>query len=307
MAKYDEYANGFYITHLIVPTGRIFYNRGPVEEQFPQITCDVQIGVDESTKQTGICIADMKGNPLMLIDLINIALPKAEVYLTLLRRWVNKTLPKMKVKRIIYEEINQNAPQQYARRRLMQVANIFETYVDECEDNIEITCINNKTWKKHLLADDKYKGQRTKTDLVKSAVQNAVAEWIPVVNLYRSVYYNGDSCDATGIIYGYAKECFVDSNCRNMKVNSTLKSTPLRSYNKYYCELNELIDKVKRGETSLTGYKKLCYNPDMTLEDNCLRAINYNPKGVILWNLNHKNITANTVIIVKYSGSKKQL
>lgn len=285
MAKYSEYHAGMLITHYIVSTNQIFYNTGPFEQQFPKINFEVQLGIDESTTQTGICIADMKGNPVMLIDIINRSLPKAEIYLTLLRQWVNRTLPNINIKRIIYEEINQNAPQQYARKRLLQVANIFEDYVANCEDDIEIVCINNKTWKKHLLIDSKYDHRRVKTELVKAAVQEAVEDLIPSILNYKLVYYNGDSCDAVGIIYGYCKECFTDDTCANLQVNSTMKSTPLRAYTKKYIELDELIKLSKQGQINIKGYKKAKYNPNFTLENNCLRAINYNRTGVILYGL----------------------
>lgn len=311
MAKYSEYEYGFAVAHLIVPTGKIFYNRGPIDEQFPIINGPVQLGVDESTTQTGICVADMKGNPLMLIDLVNLSLPKAEVYLTLLKRWVHYVLPKMDVRRIIYEEINQNAPQKYARKRLMQVANIFEDYVNEAETDIELVCINNKTWKKHLLASPEYDGQRVKTELVKAAVKKEVYNHIPTMCDYRFVYQNGDSCDAYGIVYGYKKECFIDEACKERKVNSTIKNTPLRKYSSRYVDLPDLRKQVTEGKISnFKKFKKLRYNADLTLEDNCLRSINYNPAGVILYGLNiekvknmlcfdaNRDISENTVLLV---------
>lgn len=311
MAKYDEYALGFYITHFIISTGQVFVDSGPLDTKFPVFNGPVQLGIDESTTQTGICVAAMDGTPIMLIDVINRSLPKAEVYLTLLRRWINNVFPKMDIKRIIYEEINQNAPQQYARKRLMQVVNIIESYADTCESDIELTCINNKVWKKHFLSDSRYDGKRVKTELVKMAVKEEAERQYSNLVHYKRYYYNGDSTDALGIIYGYSKECFIDNKCTKYKINNTMKPTPLRSYLKEYYSMAEITNKIKSGE--IKGVKLAKYNPNMTLEDNCLRAVNYNPQGVIIWGLTdskkvvnilkfdaNTELTENSVILIRH-------
>lgn len=312
MAKYDEYGLNFYVTHYFVASDQVYVDSGAYDERFPNVIGEVQIGIDESTTQTGICIANMEGHPLVLIDCINRGLPKAEVFLTLFRRWVNKVFPKMDIRRIIYEEINQNAPQQYARKRLMQVVSILEDYVDNCETDIELVCINNKVWKKHLLADPKYDGMRVKTDLVKTAVKEAVEDLLPGVYKYRRFYYNGDSTDAVGIIYGYTHECFIDEKCKKYIVNNTMKPTPLRSYSKDYYDLTEFTADIRSGK--YPNIKMVKYNPNLTLEDNCLRSLNYNPDGVVLWGLDdrkciniikfdaNREICERDVLFVKYSG-----
>lgn len=282
MGRFDSYGRLFIQT---IYTSSGIYSHIGEGSIIGGIDCPVQIGIDESTSQTGLCICDMKGNLLMLVDLINKGLPKAEIFLAMLEQWVDNNFPQLDIRRIIYEEINQNAPQQYARKRLIQVVSVFERYYYRAPHEFELCSINNLTWKKHLLAADKFKGRRKKTELVKEAAKEALTDLYPEAQEYMYVNGKGDSADAFGVVYGYMHECFLNADGKHRRVNATMKSTPIRKYAKKYMDFDEfakLVQSSPEQKQKYSGYKYLTYNSEYTLEENCLRAINYCSTGVVL-------------------------
>lgn len=257
--------------------GKVYKKTG-IDTIIPELNIPVLIGVDQSTKQTGICITTLSGKILLVLDIINYGLDSSELYTAMLDMWVENNFNNLIIEKIIYEEVDHNAPQMYVRRKLQAVADIFNKfkYRYKGSGKMDVCCINNLTWKKHFLADDKYKGRRRKTQDVKLAVQEEVCSRFPELIRYQSYNLNHDSCDAVGIVMGFLDECFIDRDITKLKINTTMKNNPKRKYYKKY--VDTATEKLNVNSNCIQAY----YNKDLTLEENCLRALNYHPEGMIL-------------------------
>lgn len=268
---YDSYQRLFKV--LISFNGKTYQNYG-IKKMLPTVPFKVLIGVDESTSQTGLCIIDEKGKPIFLVDLVNLGLPNARLYASMLRRWVENNFEGLKILTIVYEEVGFNSPQKEVKKKLNSIVDIFEDYKYSYCPSIEVKAVNNLTWKKHFLNDPVYKGRKKKRSEVKLAVQEEVCKRYPEFTDYQNYNFGFDSCDAVGIIKGYLCECFVDEDLSKPKINKIMKNYPKRKYTKEYWDLK--VNKIKIEAPILF------YNSELTLEDNCLRAINSYPNGVFI-------------------------
>jgi hypothetical protein len=303
---YEGYSALFKVT--ISTHGKVFAISG-TKRVLPELAEEVCIGVDQSTTQTGICITDLKGKPIAVLDLINLGLP-ANIYIEMTREWVFNNFSVLKINRIVYEEVGHNAPQRYVKKKLQAVANIFEAYKVASREDFTVAEINNVTWKKHYLADPCYKGRKKARADVKQAIVEETCKRFPQFERYQYYNYGHDSCDATGIIVGYFEECFIDNDIGKMQVNTTMPSMPKRKFSISYHDIT-LEDTVANFGPAV---KVLRYNPNFTLDDNVKRAGNYAPNGVILvpdsektlmlWRFNSgKELSLTAIMFVQYCGS----
>lgn len=302
---YEGYSALFKITLSV--SGKVFANSG-TKRIMPELKQELCLGVDQSTSQTGICLTDLKGKPVAVLDIINLGLP-ASIYIEMMREWVFNNLPALQINRIVYEEVGHNSPQKYVKRKLQAVANIFECYKTATKQTFPIIEINNVTWKKHYLADPCYKGRKKAREDVKLAIVEETCKRFPQFERYQKYNFGHDSCDATGIIVGYFAECFVDNDINKMRVNTTMPPRPKRQFSVTYHDISKEDSKTQFG----SNVQILRYNPNFTLDDNIKRAGNYAPDGVIIipdsektlmmWKFNSgKELSLTAIMFVQYLG-----
>ena len=248
-----------------------------------QINEELIITVDESSTQCGICIATASGNILAIMDVINNGLPRDD-FIRFFRKWFRLNFSQYKIKYIVCERAEQNAPQMYVRKLLQKLITILEDFASDYD--AEFYQIDNKTWKKHFLSDDCYKGQRIKTELVKLAVVDRACRIYEPFRNYYAMDKGTDSADAIGILYGFLKECFVNGN---WKVCTIMPTYPKRKYSCVFMEIDELKDKVSNGIIS-RNTPIVKYNPEYTFEDNARKIINFFDNGAILYTDDEKTL-----------------
>ena len=142
-----------------------FYGTGTV---IPELDYKVNISFDQSSTQTGIAVMDDDGCLVFVIDLINCGLPDSDTYIRMFREWLNNNFKQLTIGYIICERAEQNAKQYYSKKVLHKLINVLEDFA--FYTNSKCYQIDNKVWKKWYLKDEKFKGRRQKTELVKPAV-----------------------------------------------------------------------------------------------------------------------------------------
>lgn len=262
---------------------QLFYGTGPMLTKLP---FKIHIAFDQSSTQTGVAICDENGVLICVIDIINNGLPNSDTYVRMLRKWINNNLDGLDIGYIICERAEQNARQQYVKKVLQKLIGVLEDFA--ADYNKVCYQIDNKVWKKHFLKDEKYKGRRVKTELVKPAVVERATEIQPNLQYYYRFMKSTDSADAIGILYGFADECFVDGFKSNMKVNTIMPLAPRRVFTIIFVTIEEFAELVKRRPDTYHGMQVIAYNDSMTLEDNARRIINFFDKGAVVYTNNEK-------------------
>lgn len=255
------------------------YTKGVVES-LSDIEQRVSIAFDQSSTQTGISIMDDNNRLVAVVDLINKGLPK-EDFIRMVRRWIHLNLDKYSIRYVICERAEQNAPQQYVKKLLQKLIDIIEDFA--MDKNVPHYQLDNKTWKKHYLAEDKFKGRRVKTELVKPAIVDKTCDLYPELHNYYYQNDGTDSADAVGIMYGFIHECFVNGLNSKWKVCAIMPTYNRRKYSAEFVTKNELAEKVKSYPQYYNNLTIVKYNPDYTWDDNARKIINFFPNGAILY------------------------
>lgn len=258
-------------------TNKTVFRTG-VDTMFSEEKTPLLVGIDQSTSQTGLCITTLGGRVVYLIDIINTSASiNRETFIKMFEKWMLNNFKQFNFKTVVYEEMGQNARQESARKLLKKITAIIEKV---CINSLhtEYVAINNGTWKKHFLKDPKYTGRKHLREDVKLAVQEHAMELYPNAIGYIKASGGRDSCDAMGIALGYLEEAYVNPKKQWRQVNKTMKDFPIRTFEYRVKGIDDLKTLVKEND-----YKLLWYNGEMTFEDNCFRAINWNSKGAVLY------------------------
>lgn len=262
---------------------QLFYG---TETVMPKLQFKIHIAFDQSSTQTGVAVCDENGTLICVIDIINNGLPNSDMYVRMLRKWINNNLEGLDIGFIICERAEQNARQQYVKKVLQKLIGVLEDFA--ADYNKKCYQIDNKVWKKHFLKDERFKGRRVKTELVKPAIVERAVEIQSNLNFYYRFMKGTDSADAIGILYGFADECFVNGFKSDMKVNTIMPLTPRRVFTMLFVTLDEFRVLVERKPDTYQGMSVIAYNDNMTLEDNARRIINFFDKGAIVYTNNEK-------------------
>lgn len=259
---------------------------------------EINISFDQSSTQTGICIANNKGEVIGICDVINLGLPDRDMYIRLFRKWLNLNFADIKINYVVCERAEQNAPQQYTKKLLQKLISVLEDFADD--HNTQCYQIDNKTWKKWFLRDEKYKGQRVKTELVKVAIVDKAVTLYPCLYYYYRLMRGTDSADAIGIMHGFIDEFFVDGFGSTKKVCTIMPTAPKRKYELTFVTLKEFSEMVSNNPSEYRGLEIVGYNEDMTLEDNARRIINFFSHGAVVTTKSEK-----VRMLWKYTADKE--
>lgn len=257
------------------------------DKVFPDLNFKVNLAFDQSSTQTGIAVADENGKLIGVLDIMNLGLPNADTYIRMLRKWINNNFANLDIGYIICERAEQNAHQMYVKKILQKLIAVLEDFAVDCNN----VCyqIDNKTWKKHFLKEDKFHGRRVKTEYVKVAVVEKATDLYPDLQFYYRFMKSTDSADAVGIMYGFIDEVFVNGFKSNMKVCTIMPTAPRRKFSMQFVTLEEFKELVKERPSEYRKLKVVAYNDAMTFEDNARRIINFFDDGAILYTENDKS------------------
>lgn len=160
-----------------------------------------EIGIDQSTTCTGICITDSANTCYSLVDFRRLDTDK-ELYKAQLKKLVSEIVKDLRISLIVIE---QPLNKRYSKatpvlRDLFKYIKGWKYEIDELYD-AKLDYILPQQWKAKVL--DKTKG--TGRSAVKSEIAQDVCDKVPVLNRYRKVCpaTDYDSFDATGILIGY--------------------------------------------------------------------------------------------------------
>lgn len=302
-------ANLFETKFHVLGTTEVSFVKG-IKDCIPLIDRRVSISFDQSSTQTGIAIMDDNNKLVMVIDLINRGLQK-EDFIRLVRKWIDLNLSKFNIHYIIYEREEQNAPQQYVKKLLQKLIDIIRDF--SADKGVSCFEIDNKTWKKHYLKEDKFKGRRVKTALVKPAIVEKTCDLCPILKGYYAYRDGKDSADAVGIMYGFVNECFVNGINSYWKICTIMPSYNRRKYTAEFITHDELTTKIKEYPSHYNNLRIAKYNPDYTWDDNARKVINFFRDGAILYTDSDKirigiwqgeadrELSKNTYVIFRYS------
>ena len=243
-----------------------------------------QIGIDQSTTQTGIAIKTYDTNKLVyMLDYINEGMLHYKDYIGMFVTALEYLLRQIPVKRLVYEEHSHiRGDSKYASKVLRNLAdNISKVQLKF--PSTEFCTTSPVVWRSTFLPKDIYKG-RMKDNNIKLYVVEECLRRYPNIIKYKS--YVGDSYDsfeALGILDGFLEGNFTPDGRRIVT-----RDLPIE-YN-HYCIKNlriysertkaTFLDEFKE-EIKKRGFVQLVHNEDMALDELSRRATT-NFKEVIL-------------------------
>lgn len=262
------------------------YSTGPSKVVREAITCfdSINVAIDQSTKQTGVAVAEAENNQLICIaDLCNDGFPSRQDYQYALRDWMRVNFAGVKIEKFIYEIPVEHASNMYARKTLLSLMDFVERlpkYVPSLAQAEMMAC-NNLVWKTHYLKDPCYKGRRKQTEDVKFAAQEETWKRHPWTRPQRTYFsHPADSCDAVGILYGAFEEFtarYLGKQYR--RINKLMPNGPTVKRRQHICaiEPDKLADKCwEFCRLPLDRLHLLEFNADLTIDENVNRWVRNN-------------------------------
>jgi len=263
-------------------TGKYIYNG--TRKQLPSIDTKINLAFDQSSTQTGICITDDKANLIAVIDVVNVGLPSADMYIKMFRRWLNNNMLQYNIGCIVCERAEQNAPQQFTKKVLHKLIDVLDDFA--YDQDAKFYQIDNKVWKKYFLADEKFKGRRVKRQDVKPAIVEKAIDLNGSLQYYYASMHGTDSADAIGIMYGFLREFYTNGFNSSERVCSIMPTFPKRKFKLIFMSLAELKEFSKTNTSG--NIPVVMYNDEYTLEDNARRIINFYDNGACLYTNSEK-------------------
>lgn len=254
---------------------KIYESRGPgrilkfTEEQITSYHWE--LGIDQSTKQTGVFLRSVDGlqengscrsKISCMIDIKNKGLPSNSMYVLLLKEFLQNNFGDLKFDRVVMEMPIAQAENQYSAvtlEMLKGVLNTFEYEIVSFSDS-EIQTFPPQVWRKHFLADKEYIGRRQKKELVKVATAEEVVKRYCKFRYYlnwaqeRSIYIP-DSFDAVGILEGGLCEMFYKCNTDIRRVISNGHVPSRLSYESEWVTISKSNDNLEEFVEDYVDYE----------------------------------------------------
>lgn len=187
------------------------------------------VGIDQSTQHSGIAFKTLDNNgkaPLIfLMDVVNVGLPNKEIYSLMLQDLLRLIFEGQKISLLIFEQPIPNAAFMATRTKLQELKGFMNTmrYTIPELENTTVLSVPPSGWRKHYLADPRYKGMRTQTDDLKFAVMQEGLLRYPIFKSYSEVSNKPmDSFDALGILEDGPREFFFQGNLSIRRYNKNM-------------------------------------------------------------------------------------
>lgn len=252
----------------------------------------LDIGIDQSTAQTGVAFADAKTREILaMVDLTNAGFPDAYEYKQCMLRWFKNVLRGRTVNRMFIEVPLANRNNYYARKALDSLRAFLADFphrIPELKD-VEFMEAVNTLWKGHYLKSKEYDGFRKATADVKESVMLETHKRV-AWSQSHTMFFNKppDSCDAVGVLLGSYEEITSSFSQDILRINKFMQKKGNMSYRKAVgnIDINDM-DSMVAGLTSIPrdklSYNIVEYNPTMTWLDNAKRwASNYKKPAVMI-------------------------
>lgn len=257
MARFNEYRKLF----------EVYCTNGAIVKQYEGIgkhlILDPEriygVGIDQSTKQTGVYIKTLdSGKPVkILMDIVNKGLPDKETYMCMMKMLFREIFDKIKVAVVIAEVPIENSKMIYTRARLEELKGMINSLKLEIPafETAEFFSMPPNVWRKHYLADDRYKGRRVKTELVKESAEEEGLLRYSKFELYTQYFGRVmDSFDAMGILEGGLKEIYWDENRQVKRINSTMRAT-VKNYSANFDVIPMATESIQEYVEEVVGYE----------------------------------------------------
>lgn len=246
------------------------------------------IGLDQATKITGACIMDFDTREVLVaLDLINYGFPSKYLYFESIYDFFYNLISDEKVAHFIYEIPVEHSKNMQIRKTLEAMRLFVKDFAKRIPSlsKANMVEVNIGTWRKHFLADKKYDGRRKSREDAKIAAREEAVVRCPELAPYFSIFPTPpDSCDAVGIAYGALEEIY-SSTSGLRRPNKTMPKTNAGVFCKIYpLTQDELIEtlKLKFAGFLPDKYELLEFNPEMSVQENCIRyACNNYTLGII--------------------------
>lgn len=242
----------------------------------------INVALDQSTSQIGMCITDAETDDLLgIADICNLGFPTVFDFKQYFLALMKCNLFDSRIRHFFYEIPLEHGKNMRARRVLNDLREFiseFPHYIPSLESANMIE-INNRTWKTHYLADPIYTGRKSRTEDVKLSAMNETMARFPGLERYcMSFSHPPDSCDAVGIMYGGLEEIRSSFSKDFMRINRTMEQSTGASYSAIgiLSSWGTLLDDINANSGVFQehyGFEVVEFNPKMSLKENCSRWV----------------------------------
>lgn len=270
-----EQAQGF-IMRAVDDEGNILSDRYP---NYPEIlTVDkIMIGFDQSTSQTGMFVRTVDGTPVLTVDFVNKASMPHPLYEQMMLIMLQKMFAGHKVELVVIEKpFGQKSKMSF--EAMIKLKGFMETLMYTVPEfrGVKLGEIYPQTWRKEFLKDSRYKGRKKATPYLKQCAREESVIRYPSLAQYMYAFSGvPDSADAIGVLEGYLETNYKDGF---QVINTTMKSNFAIKYDYMIVHLTPdgVQDFLKTEAPQFgwyRGFNIALYNPDLTLANNCQRAV----------------------------------
>lgn len=280
-----EQANGF-IIRAVDDEGNILHSRYP---EYPEIltTDKLLVGFDQSTTQTGMFVKTVDGTPVLTVDFVNkISLPHA-LYEQMMLIMLKKMFTAHKVELVVIEKpFGQKSKISF--EAMIKLKGFMETlmYTIPSFNGVKLGEIYPQSWRKEFLKNPKYNGRKKATSDLKQCAREESVDRYPNLATYMYAFAGGvpDSADAIGVLEGYLATNYKGGF---KVINTTMKANFAVKYDYFIAHIKPDEVKMFLQEQSpqvgwYRGFDIVLYNPDLTLANNCQRAVSETNKIMFL-------------------------
>lgn len=230
------------------------------------------VGIDQSTSCTGICLQDTKKEFQVLLDVKrDKALSKNEYYNDLFYL-LKRLFAEKNIRYLVYER---PAPKDmYASRVLQELKGHLDEWIRTIPE-LEFATVESvfpQTWKKYIVDKSKGKGRGK----IKSAIAEDLCDRFIMLSEYKMKYLftDYDSFDACGILNGFLEYAYCDGMpC----IHGTIEKTHVAIVGYLWVDSDKLDCSQILGDfTKVLRPKLLAMNPEKNLNENIRMASSNN-------------------------------
>lgn len=242
---------------------------------------EVNVGVDQSSSSTGICI--QSPDLLFLTEL-----PREKEYMSIneykcaLKKELDCLLRTLNLKHFIYEKHKHITPLDSVINEITEVLKSYTKTINK--DSVKIVSIAPPVWRKGFFSSSDYSGEYTRQAIKSACVSQVLAEQPMTEKFLNSSHKDFDAYEAYGIINGYLRMNYAEDGTRIVNTSMNFRNGRKYNYLLFKCQEDELDTRIKyiRETYCRKPTDIILSNKELLLENSLNRIIGEYDEAILV-------------------------
>lgn len=284
---------------------------------------EIQIGIDQSTSETGVYVKSYPDNEFICIMSIKNEGLSPDDYTFMFEKTLSSMFSESKVRRLVYESHKGIGDNKYVSNVLRRLATSIKNLKATCPGlkDAEMATERPNAWRSSFIPKETYAGNYN-TENVKYAVLAECLKRYPQLLEFSKVCSKSyDAFEAIGILDGHLEKNYTKDGVRIVTKSLEIERThQCAKHYEVYSDLEDIKSIIAKYNDiiKIRGIVNVYFNPDLTVDENARRMTsNTNevvmmsiPKGainaLITWETGVRLKEGQSFALVCYRASKKQ-